>query len=151
MIALALAILAFFPPPPPPVWVWPTSGPAHVVRDFQAPESPWGPGHRGLDLAADSPVIRAPVSGQVSFQGPVADRGVVTITTAHGWQVSMEPVESDLAQGAWVAAGQDIGQLQPGHCAGLCLHLGLRIEGEYRSPAQELGLLRRAVLLPWSG
>ena len=150
MVPFALALLVFFPPPPEPVWVWPTTGPARVIRDFQAPQTPWGPGHRGVDLSADSPGVRAPASGWISFQGHVAGRGVVTITTSQGWQISMEPVESELPHGEWVGAGQDLGQLQPGHCPELCLHLGLRIGDEYRSPSQELGLLRRAVLLPWS-
>lgn len=150
MAPFAIALLVFFPAPPEAVWVWPTTGPPVVIRDFEAPQTPWGPGHRGLDLPADSLQVLAPASGRVSFEGQVGGRGVITITTGQGWQISMEPVESGLTPGEWVGAGDDIGQLQPGHCAELCLHLGLRIKGEYRSPAQELGLLRRAVLLPWS-
>lgn len=148
--AVMIGLLVFFPPPPEALWQWPTEGPPLVLRDFEAPQTPWGAGHRGIDLAASSSVIRAPVGGRVSFQGFVADRDVLTITTARGWQVSMEPVWSELSEGEWVRAGEIVGELSPGHCPRACLHLGLRIEGQYRSPRQELGIMQRATLLPWN-
>jgi len=149
--SLIIVILALFPPPPPPTWVWPTEGPQRVLRDFQAPATPWGPGHRGLDLAANTQRIVAPVAGVVSFSGMVADRGVITITTDRGWQVSMEPVQGLVVPGQRVAQGELIAEVLPGHCAELCVHLGLRVEGRYRSPRWELGIVQRAVLLPWEG
>ena len=147
LITAAMASIGLLTPPPP-VWDWPVKADAEVVRDFLAPLSPWGAGHRGLDLRArpGSPVV-APVSGKIHFSGSVVNRGVVTIETAEGWLVSMEPITPDF-EGSRVARGQKIGIVQRGHCSGGCLHIGLRIEGEYRSPARELGILRRATLLP---
>jgi murein DD-endopeptidase MepM/ murein hydrolase activator NlpD len=146
---LLIALLALFPPPPEAAWVWPTQGPQVVLRDFQAPATPWGAGHRGLDLAASSERVVAPVSGVVSFSGIVADRGVITITTDEGWLVSMEPVQSVVSVGERVAKGQLIAVLVAGHCVGLCVHLGLRVEGLYLSPRLPLGILQRSVLMPW--
>jgi len=149
--SVAIALLALFPPAPEAIWAWPTQGPQSVIRDFQAPATPWGPGHRGLDLAAAGEEISAPVAGIISFSGIVADRGVITITTDTGFLVSMEPVEALVAQGQPVARGELIALLAPGHCVSLCLHLGLRVQGRYRSPRLELGILQRSILLPWDG
>lgn len=145
---VAVVLILIIPPAPAAIWDWPTEGPHAVVRDFRAPSSPWGPGHRGLDLAATSTEIRAPAPGVISFSGMVADRGVLTIRTAGGSLISMEPVTALVTAGDVVAQGDVIAQLEPGHCAELCLHLGLREGGKYRSPRRELGVLQRAVLLP---
>lgn len=135
--------------PPEPDWEWPTSPPAVIVRDFDAPESPWGAGHRGLDLSAGSRRdLIAPVDGEVWFQGEVVSRGVLTIVTRDGWLVSMEPVTSSLERGERVRRGEIIGEINSGHCVERCLHIGLRIDGEYRSPALELGVWRHSILLP---
>jgi murein DD-endopeptidase MepM/ murein hydrolase activator NlpD len=137
--------------PPAPTWVWPVGGQQVIVRDFVAPETPWGPGHRGIDIdASGSAALRAPVSGRLRFIGEVVSRGVVTIETSEGYLVSMEPVTIDLPSGSRVRAGQVIGSIDSGHCRSRCLHLGLRIEGNYVSPAGFLGVERRAVLLPWT-
>lgn len=149
-VLTALVVLsALFPPPPTATWSWPTEGPHEIVREFQAPLTPWGAGHRGLDIAASSDVLFAPVSGHISFSGLVVDRGVVTITTDEGFLVSMEPVSTELATGTRVRAGESIGILQPGHCTRPCVHLGLRVDGRYRSPRLPLGVELRSVLLPW--
>ena len=143
----ALAILGLFTPPAP-VWDWPVEGDHAVVQDFQAPLTPWGAGHRGLDLRArPGTIVLAPVSGKVHFSGSVVNRGVITIETAQGWLVCMEAVEVELDRSR-VVRGEEIGRLQRGHCPGGCLHIGLRIDGQYRSPARELGILRRATLKP---
>lgn len=145
LIALALVVTGLFQPPDP-VWRWPVDSAPLVVRDFVAPETPWGPGHRGIDVAARAGTrVIAPVSGTIHFSGDVAGRGVVTIRTPEGHLVSMEPVAISV-DGKSVRAGRAIGHVAHGHCAGGCLHIGLRVEGEYRSPARELGILRRAIL-----
>ena len=143
----AAAILGLFTPPAP-LWHWPVEGEHAVRRDFQAPLTPWGAGHRGLDVTArPGTTVVAPVSGKVHFSGSVVNRGVITIETAQGWLVSMEPVDIELDRSR-VVRGEEIGRVQRGHCAGGCLHIGLRIDGDYRSPARELGILRRATLKP---
>lgn len=147
IIVVTLGLL--FPHTPTATWVWPVSGPQIILRDFQAPATPWGAGHRGLDLAAADTRVVAPVSGVVSFTGVVVDRGVMTITTDNGHKVSLEPVTSVVSPGTQVKAGAYIADLNEGHCQTLCLHLGLRVPDDYRSPRLELGVLQRAVLLPW--
>lgn len=145
---IVLSLVASFLQPPAPTWLWPVDATPAVVRDFDAPASEWGPGHRGLDLAATpGTTVRAPVSGSVSFSGRVVDRVVITITTAEGHKVTVEPVELDQNPPRRVRAGERIGRVAPGHCARECLHIGLRVEDQYRSPARELGIERRAVLV----
>lgn len=143
-----LVFLLLLPPTPDAIWEWPTEGDQRVLRDFRSPSTPWGPGHRGLDLVATGSDIVAPTTGVVSFSGLVATRGVLTLRTPEGILISMEPVTSLVNLGDRVEAGDLIATLQPGHCAQLCLHLGLREGGEYRSARRELGILQRSVLLP---
>ena len=147
---LLLALLGAPYPVPEAVWSWPTEGDHVIIRDYRAPLTPWGAGHRGVDLAASDTRVIAPTSGIVSFSGQVVDRGVVSITTSEGWVISMEPVEPLVQPGQWVSKGDLVGTLHEGHCEQMCLHLGLRIEGTYRSARRELGVLQRAVLLPVS-
>jgi len=148
-LVLALILTSVIPPAPSAQWHWPTTGNHDVLRDFRAPLTPWGAGHRGLDLAASSEAVFAPTSGRVSFSGWVVNRPVVTITTDRGHRVSLEPVSTDREPGSRVKAGEPLGLLHAGHCASLCVHIGLRIGDHYRSPKRELGILERAVLLPW--
>jgi murein DD-endopeptidase MepM/ murein hydrolase activator NlpD len=53
-----------------------------LLRRFQRPATPYGRGHRGVDLAADpGEPVRAALAGTVAFAGPVA--GVPWVTVAH--------------------------------------------------------------------
>lgn len=137
---------------PAPGWEWPVDGPRVVERPFLAPPTPYGAGHRGVDLRAESAgtVVRAATDGVVHFSGRVVDRGVVTIRSGP-LLVTVEPVTSAVVVGDVVAAGDPIGALEPGHCAAPCVHLGVREAGVYVSPLRWLGGLRRAVLLPLEG
>jgi len=133
--------------PTAPPWSWPVAGPRAVLRPFVAPAEPWSPGHRGVDLAAESEVLYAPAAGTVRFAGWVVDRPVLSID--HGPVISSyEPVTSPLRAGEPVAAGQPIGTVLAGHCDARCVHLGTRVDGEYRNPLLWLGGVPRAVLLP---
>jgi murein DD-endopeptidase MepM/ murein hydrolase activator NlpD len=148
--SLIAAVLGLFEPPAAS-WVWPVGGDQIIVRDFVAPETPWGAGHRGIDIdASASATLLAPTSGRLRFVGDVVSRGVVTIETSQGFLVSMEPVTIDLPSGSMVRAGQVMGSVDSGHCRSRCLHLGLRIDRDYVSPTAFLGVQRRAVLLPWA-
>jgi murein DD-endopeptidase MepM/ murein hydrolase activator NlpD len=111
-------------------WTWPVAGTGAgsptVVNEFDAPDSAYGPGHRGVDLATlvGAPV-RAVAPGVVAFAGPVAGVGVVTID--HGAERSTyQPVSTTLSVGTSVAAGEVIGTVVVGpfHCSEPCLHLG---------------------------
>jgi len=135
--------------PAAPGWTWPVAGRRIVERPFVAPPTPYGAGHRGVDLAAPhhGVEVRAVTSGIVHFAGVVVDRPVITIRSEQVL-ATVEPVTPMVAAGESVVAGQVIGMLEPGHCRGPCVHLGVRVAGEYVSPLLYLGGLQRAVLLP---
>jgi murein DD-endopeptidase MepM/ murein hydrolase activator NlpD len=142
---------------------WPLSGSPAVVRAFQAPTLPYGPGHRGVDLAAmpGAPVLAAG-AGIVVFAGTVAGRGVVSVDHPGGLRTTYEPVSPTVSAGAHVARGEQIGTVQIdtvafGHprCAvTACLHWGvLRDPAHDRNYLDPLRLLARAPvrLLPVDG
>jgi murein DD-endopeptidase MepM/ murein hydrolase activator NlpD len=144
-------------PGPPPVgsrsqFDWPLA-PHPVVRPFQAPATPYGPGHRGVDLGGQPGApVKAAGDGVVVYAGHLAERGVVSIDHGDGLRTTYEPVTAVVTVGLRVTRGTVIGHLAPGHlgCAGACLHWGARRGEEYLDP---LGLLStgRVRLLPWDG
>ncbi|MGY5763881.1 murein hydrolase activator EnvC family protein [Brachybacterium sp. DNPG3] len=137
-------------------WLWPV-GPAHpVLQAFDAPEDPYGPGHRGIDIATSPGAeVRAVEGGVVRFSGEVAGRGVVSIMHADGLLSTYEPVDAEVVAGDRVAAGQRIGTIQEAgaHCgAAPCLHLGARRgEKAYIDPLPLLGARGPSILLRWEG
>jgi murein DD-endopeptidase MepM/ murein hydrolase activator NlpD len=128
-------------------WDWPVTGPHAIVRPYVAPPTPYGAGHRGVDLASGTE-LRAPADGVVHFAGVVVDRGVLSIDHGGGVLSSYEPVTTDLVAGDVVRRGDVIATIDPGHCSEPCVHLGVRVDGEYVSPLLYLGGVPRAVLLP---
>lgn len=128
-------------------WAWPTS-PVRIVEPFVAPEHAYGPGHRGIDLAATGPV-RSPASGVVAFAGVVVDRPLITIDHGDGLVTTLEPVSTDLSPGDAVARGDVVGTVATGGSAPPgAVHFGVRLHGEYVNPMLLLGGIPRAVLLP---
>lgn len=114
---------------------WPLSPAPAVVKGFDAPDHAYGAGHRGVDLAASSgATVRAAAAGRVAFAGSVAGRGVVSID--HGpYRTTYEPVTARVRKGQSVSLGQVIGRVAiGGHCAGSCLHWGLRRGQDYLDP-----------------
>jgi murein DD-endopeptidase MepM/ murein hydrolase activator NlpD len=119
-------------------WMWPVEGvgggsPA-LESEFDAPDSAYGPGHRGLDVATlvGAPV-RAVAGGVVTFAGEVAGVGVVTVD--HGTERSTyQPVSAAVSVGDRVEAGDVVGKvvLGPFHCSSPCLHLGRIAAGDDR-------------------
>jgi murein DD-endopeptidase MepM/ murein hydrolase activator NlpD len=132
-----------FPAAAPPVGPrselgWPLPGNAVVTRPFEAPDQPYGPGHRGVDLAGypGEPVLAAG-AGVVAFAGLVAGVAVVSIDHPSGLRTTYEPVQPTVEVGLAVAAGQQVGVLAAGHpgCpAAACLHWGVRRGAEYLDP-----------------
>ena len=127
---------------PDPVGVWPLVPQPDVVRGFDPPDSPYGAGHRGVDLAGGpGQPVRAALPGTVSYAGPLAGRGVVVVDHG-GTRTTYEPVAADASVGDVVPAGGRIGTLQlPGsHCfPRACLHWGW-IRGEvYLDPLRLVG------------
>lgn len=128
--------------------------PMRVLRRFSAPATPYGPGHRGVDLAAPpgSPV-RSAADGVVSFAGPVAGRGVVVVAHRDGVSTEYEPVNATVRTGQAIMRGQPIGFVSGLHagCPGRCLHWGAKRDGTYLDPLTLLGPLGVIRLLPWHG
>lgn len=128
-------------------WSWPVEAPRQVIRAFLAPAAEWAAGHRGVDLASGE-LLLAPADGVVRFAGWVVDRGVLSIDHGGGLVSSFEPVTALVAEGDHVMEGQRIATVDPGHCAVPCVHVGLRLDGEYLNPLLRLGGVPRSVLLP---
>ena len=125
-----------------PVGEWPLQPEPEVVHVFDPPDSPYGAGHRGVDLlgAVGQPVLAA-LPGAVTFAGPLAGRGVVVVD--HGaTRTTYEPVAATVTVGTPVAAGARVGTLglAGSHCfPRACLHWGW-IEGEtYLDPLRLVG------------
>lgn len=140
-----------------PGWRWPIStGNRALIRQFQAPASTYGAGHRGVDLAAIvGQQVLAPASGTLVFNGLVAR--IPTLVIDHGGlRSSFQPVQSPLKVGQAVTAGSVIGVVvgetgtQAGHCPRTCLHFGVRNSTGYLDPTK---LIRATspVLLPVLG
>lgn len=144
----------------PGPWGWPLEPAPAVARRFEPSPTPWGAGHRGVDLVATAgqPVLAAG-AGVVSFSGVVAGRGVVTVTHRGGLRTTYEPVRTRVPAGTTVLTGTPIGRVDvtPGHCApATCLHWGLvRGSGPAAIYVDPLTLLPGAagppVLLPFVG
>ncbi|QLJ04671.1 M23 family metallopeptidase [Streptomyces sp. NEAU-sy36] len=126
--------------------LWPVGARPLVLRGWQPPATPYGPGHRGVDLAAGagSPV-RSVAPGRVSFAGRVAGRGVVAVELAGtDLRTTYEPVAPSVRAGDEVAAGEVIGTVEAtgSHCgAPACVHWGLLRGGTYLNPL--------SLLPPW--
>ena len=155
VLCLALPPVPAAAKPPDPVpaasWSWPLAGPPPVTRAFDLPAGPFGPGHRGVDLATvPGSVVLAAGDGVVAFAGMVAGRPVVSIDHAGGLRTTYEPVDPSVAAGQAVARGSPVGTVLAGHAgcpAAACLHWGLRRGETYLDP---MTLLRpaRVRLLP---
>lgn len=130
----------------------PLRGPLQVVNPFVAPATPYGPGHRGVDLATGlgQPVL-APADGVVVFAGTVAGRGVVVLRHDDGIRTEYEPVSPRGVTGRPVHRGDVIGVIEGRHdpCpSGPCLHWGARRGQTYLDPLTLLRPLGRVRLVP---
>ncbi|MDT7550533.1 MAG: hypothetical protein QOE84_2927 [Actinomycetota bacterium] len=119
-------------------WVWPLAGARTVARPFDPPTTPYGRGHRGVDLPGRvGQDVLAAGAGRISYAGLLAGRGVVVVV--HGdLRTTYEPVLAAVRVGQLVAAGAVIGRLEPGHagCSGACLHWGLLRGDVYLDPVR---------------
>ncbi|MGJ9422774.1 peptidoglycan DD-metalloendopeptidase family protein [Aeromicrobium sp. CF3.5] len=132
-------------------WSWPV-GRDGLGRAFEKPDSEYGAGHRGLDIAAPAgTAVRAVAPGTVTFVGRVGTVDVITVL--HGAERSTyQPVLAGVRQGDAVERGEVLGTLLPGpsHCAGPCLHLGRvgQADRDYRDPLELLGGGRFRLISP---
>ncbi|MEX0426429.1 peptidoglycan DD-metalloendopeptidase family protein [Nocardioides sp. DS6] len=135
-----------------PVGVWPLRPAPQVVRQFDPPDSTWGPGHRGVDLLGRvGEAVHAALPGVVSFSGTLAGRGVMVVD--HGTtRTTYEPVVAGVAVGTRVAAGDRIGTLAVigSHCfPRACLHWGWIADPDvYLDPLRLVGGPQPVRLLP---
>lgn len=142
------------PVAPVPVGVWPLQPQPRVAQAFDPPDSPWGAGHRGVDLAGTiGEVVHTALAGRVTFAADLAGRGVVVVD--HGaTRTTYEPVTASVRVGDVLARGQPIGSLElaGSHCfPQACLHWGWRRGSTYLDPLLLVGS-GRIVLLPlWHG
>ncbi|WP_370591261.1 murein hydrolase activator EnvC family protein [Saccharopolyspora montiporae] len=135
---------------------WPLDPPPEVLRPFEEPDVPFGPGHRGVDLLAGpgQPVLAAG-PGRVVHAGVVAGRGVVSVQHHDDLRTTYEPVHPGIAAGAEVDAGQQIAEVAPDHAGcsappgAACLHWGARQGARYEDPLR-LVTSGRVRLLPWT-
>ncbi|GAA1240267.1 hypothetical protein GCM10009676_26460 [Prauserella halophila] len=136
-------------------FAWPLDPQPGVVRPFDAPDSEYGPGHRGVDLAAAAgqPVLAA-AGGRVVHAGDLAGRGVVSIEHPDGLRTTYEPLSVQVDEGDRVRAGLPIGTVARGHddcAAAACLHWGLRRGERYLDPVTVVPLAGALRLKPWPG
>ena len=152
-----IAVTSFLPTPATAAgtWVWPVEGP--VIRAFDPPDSPFGTGHRGIDIAApSSSTLVAPESGTVTFAGPVGGRLFVTIDHGGGVVSTLSFLEVVLVRkGDEVAAGETVALSGSGHADAEVdhVHLGVRLDDVYVDPLDYLGPLTVSGfirLAPWN-
>lgn len=134
---------------------WPLAPRPEVVRPFDPPDSEYGPGHRGVDLAAAAgQPVSAAAAGRVVYAGDLAGRGVVSIEHAGGLRTTYEPLSPQVKQGERVTAGERIGTVARGHdgcTAEACLHWGLRRSEQYLDPLTAVASAGPLRLKPWPG
>jgi murein DD-endopeptidase MepM/ murein hydrolase activator NlpD len=84
----------------------------------------------------------------------VVNRPVVSVRHAGGLVSSLEPVDASVAVGDVVGVGDALGTVSPaaGHCApAVCVHWGLRRDGNYVNPLDYLTGFGQVRLLPLAG
>ncbi|MBI4728455.1 MAG: M23 family metallopeptidase [Acidobacteria bacterium] len=117
-------------------YVQPARGP--IVRHFEPPPTPYGAGHRGIDIAAPpGETVVAAAAGRVAFAGQVGGHFFVSIDHSDGLRSTYSFLSETL-----VIAGQTVSQGDPvaltgeGHPgAGTpALHFGVRRGSDYLDP-----------------
>lgn len=129
------------PDPHPGTYVWPVVGP--VIRGFDPPETTYGPGHRGIDIAAPfGTPVRAAQEGRVAFAGWVGGSLYVSIDHPDGVRTTYSWISAaGVQRGQAVARGEVIGSSGRGHpgAGPPHLHFGARIGDVYIDPMILLG------------
>jgi murein DD-endopeptidase MepM/ murein hydrolase activator NlpD len=115
---------------------WPVYGP--VLRTFEPPESPYGAGHRGIDIGAPAgTTVRAAADGVVAFAGQVAGSRFVSLDHPDGVRTTYSWLSSVVVRGGDpVRRGDPVGDSGAGHPGSSPphLHFGARFGGVYLDP-----------------
>jgi murein DD-endopeptidase MepM/ murein hydrolase activator NlpD len=142
-LALAVGVLGAEPAAAAGDWSWPVLGP--VVRLFDPPGTPYGSGHRGIDIAAPvGTLVRAPAPGTVSFAGKVGGHLFVTIQHAGNLASTYSWLSAVLVhKGDAVLEGQAVARSGTGAASDPApnLHLGVKLAGAYVDPLDYLSPL----------
>jgi murein DD-endopeptidase MepM/ murein hydrolase activator NlpD len=117
-------------------WAWPVVGP--VIGTFDPPDTPFGAGHRGIDIAIEvGTVVIAPEPGVVAFAGQIGGELFVTLDHGGGLTSTYSWVSSALVRkGDSVPRGAAIALSGRGHPDSTTahLHFGVRRDGVYLDP-----------------
>jgi murein DD-endopeptidase MepM/ murein hydrolase activator NlpD len=117
-------------------YAWPVRGP--IPRGFEPPDTPYGSGHRGVDIgAAMGTTVVAAQAGTVAFAGLVAGGLFISIEHSDGVRTTYSWLsEVSVRQGATVERGEPIGRSGAGHPGqgSSHLHLGARVGSVYIDP-----------------
>lgn len=136
LLTTAVVGLAVSPAVAAGTWTWPVQGP--VIRGFDPPHSPYGSGHRGIDIAAPTgSVAVAPADGTIAFAGPVGGRLFLTIDHGGGVESTFSWVASlEVRRGDVVTQGQPVARTGGGHTGDLVpnLHFGVKLDDAYVDP-----------------
>ncbi len=131
------------------IWTWPVAGP--VIRGFDPPDSPYGSGHRGIDIAAPAgSVAVAPADGTIAFAGPVGGRLFLTIDHGGGLESTFSWVATlEVRRGDVVQQGQPLARTGGGHTGDLVpnLHFGVRLADAYVDPLDYLESIDLSALI----
>jgi murein DD-endopeptidase MepM/ murein hydrolase activator NlpD len=124
-------------------WTWPVVGP--ILRGFDPPDSPYGSGHRGIDVAVTpGTIVVTPADGVVAFAGQVGGRLFLTIDHGGGLESTYSWLDSlDVRRGDPVVRGMPVARTGWGHTGSPVphLHLGVRLDDAYVDPLTYLGPL----------
>jgi murein DD-endopeptidase MepM/ murein hydrolase activator NlpD len=116
-----------------------------VVRAFDPPETPFGSGHRGIDIAAPpGTIVVAPDAAVVAFSGRVGGELFVTLDHGGGLTSTYSWLSQVLVRrGDMVPRGAPIALTGTGHpgSAVPSLHLGVRVGEVYVDPLLYLSAL----------
>ena len=147
-IGVVVSLLAMSPPAAAEDVPQPRPGAEHavplygeLVRVFDAPEDPFAPGHRGVDVTAPTATpVRASAAGVVSFAGSVAGKLTVTVDHGGGLLTTYSFLGGTaVSRGTPVEGGEVVGSVGRGHTGSSLpshVHLSARRDGLYFDPLE---------------
>lgn len=115
--------------------MWPVEGP--ILRGFDVTSSPYGRGHRGLDLAAPrGTVLAAPADGVVASVGRVGGNRYLTLEVGDALITLSFVGAVDVRVGDRVARGVPVATTGDGHPTNPFphVHVSVRIDDVYVDP-----------------